>query len=95
MTTKRNAILLFAAALLAAPQMSAQNVQQPSKPPSESTMPGMDMGDMQRDAAAQSAHDAMAGHHMDMGAHMFMTDLRRKNSEDDRRAASAVRAGTK
>jgi hypothetical protein len=56
---------------------------------------GEDMNEMQHDAgshpdAAQSAHEAMSGHHMDMNAHMFMTELRPENSADDAHAAAIV-----
>lgn len=51
--------------------------------------------------AAQAAHQAMSGHmsggmsddddmHMDMGAHMHMTDLRPANAADQKRAAEIV-----
>ncbi len=72
-----------------------------SQKPGPDDMPGMpslspageDMNEMQHDAgshpdAAQSAHEAMSGHHMDMNAHMFMTALRPENPADDARAAA-------
>ena len=35
---------------------------------------------------ARAANDAMSDHDMDMGAHMFMTDLRPANAADEKRA---------
>jgi hypothetical protein len=59
------------------------------------TMPGMDMsrtGSAQaaNAEAAKGADLAMSGHDMDMGPHMFMTDLRSANAGDERRAADIV-----
>lgn len=57
------------------------------------SMGGMDMGGMRDDAAgATAANDAMSGHHMDMGAHMFMTTLRPENAADEKRAEDIVAA---
>jgi len=91
MRRKRFVLMLFAAALLTGARAGAQ--QEKSKPPSQDSMSGMDMSNMQHDDAspgAPSAHDAMAGHHMDMGAHMYMTELRPENTADDNRAAALV-----
>ncbi len=98
MNTKRYAVISFfflffvlgATAFFAPPRAGAQQAQNPSKPPSTDSMAGMDMGDMRHGAAAQSADDAMSGHHMDMGAHMFMTELRPENAADEKRAAELV-----
>lgn len=98
MNTKRHAVIPFfflffilgAAVLLVQPGVGAQQTQNPSKPPSQDSMAGMDMGDMRHGAGAQSADDAMSGHHMDMGAHMFMTELRPENAADEKRAAELV-----
>jgi hypothetical protein len=60
-------------------------------------MPGMDMGDMQQDTkqnpqAAKDANAAMSGREMDMGPHMFMTDLRPEQPGDRQRAQEIVDA---
>src|SRR5271156_474442 len=65
-----------------------QNAQQ-----TQGSMPGMDMGSPRagRDAeAAKGADMAMSGHDMDMGPHMFMTDLRPANPSDEKRAAEIL-----
>jgi hypothetical protein len=98
MNTRRHAVIPFfflffvlgATALFVPPGAGAQQTQNPSKLPSTDSMAGMDMGDMRHGAAAKSADDAMSGHHMDMGAHMFMTELRPENAADDKRAAELV-----
>ena len=41
--------------------------------------------------AAKAANDAMSDHDMDMGAHMFMTDLRPANAADEKRADEIAR----
>ena len=59
----------------------------------QAAMPGMDMGKTgsgQDSEAAQGANMAMSGHDMDMGAHMFMTELRPSNAGDEKRAAEIV-----
>src|SRR5271170_7587338 len=104
------AAILFAAASLALFGSAAARAQQSSKPPSAteqgaapqnpSSMPGMDMNDMQHDSeqfpeAARAANDAMSGHDMSMGGmdmnlHMFMTELQPKQPGDDRRAEEIV-----
>jgi hypothetical protein len=66
-----------------------QNAQQQT----QGSMPGMDMGKSRagQDAeAAKGADMAMSGHDMDMGAHMFMTELRPANPSDEKRAAEIV-----
>ena len=102
MDIKKSALILFAAAALLLPLHALSQQSQDSKktPPSPAqsksgdNMAGMDMDNMQHDgakgAAAQSANDSMSGHHMDMGAHMFMTDLRAENPADDKRATQIV-----
>jgi len=88
----RNA-LYFAAAifLLAAPAARFTGAQQSqsSKQQDSGSMPGMDMDDMHHDAA-QDADAAMSGHHMDMGAHMYMTALRPANPADEQRTAQIL-----
>jgi hypothetical protein len=80
----------------AAQSQAAQSSSPQSAPPkSQAGMPGMDMDDMQHDAAkdpnaAKSANDAMSGHDMEMNGHMYMTELRAKNAADDKRAAELV-----
>jgi hypothetical protein len=59
----------------------------------QGAMPGMDMsktGNAQNSEAAKGADTAMSGHDMDMGAHMFMTELRPANADDEKRAAEIV-----
>jgi len=58
----------------------------------QGAMPDMDMsktGSVQsaNSEAARGADMAMSGHDMDMGPHMFMTDLRPANPSDEKRAA--------
>jgi hypothetical protein len=86
--------------LLPAPVARAQNSAKPSSSSasqSDSSMPGMDMSGMQREAdqnpeAAKAANDAMDMPDMDMAAnpHMFMTELAPKQPGDDRRAQEIV-----
>jgi hypothetical protein len=93
-------LMLCAAAATNAPARSrAQNSPKPApqSPSQPSSMPGMDMSDMQRESdqnpeAAKSANDAMDMPGMEMAAnpHMFMTDLAPKQPGDDRRAAEIV-----
>jgi hypothetical protein len=91
-----NALVLFAALFFFTTQARAQqSAGSQNAPQKQDDMAGMDMGSMHHDAsqdsaAAQSANEAMADHHMDMGAHMFMTDLRPANSADEKRAEEIV-----
>jgi hypothetical protein len=88
---------LAAAALLCAGAARAQDSPKPAPP---SSMPGMDMNDMQHETdqypeAARAANDAMSNMDtggMDMSAnpHMFMTELQPKQPGDDRRAEEIV-----
>jgi hypothetical protein len=80
-------LLASAASLLVLPARSQQAGQ--SQPQSHDGMAGMDMGDKNPEAA-KAANDAMSDHDMDMGAHMFMTDLRPENASDDKRAAEIL-----
>jgi hypothetical protein len=102
------AILLLAAAgfwsgeaLFARQSQSAQPT-----PQSQSSMPGMDMGqgssqtggaaDKNSDAA-KAANDSMSAHNMDdmdesMSAHMYMTALRPANAADEKRADEILAA---
>ena len=100
--SKSMAIALGSAVLLCAGAIArAQNSPRPpsSSPASNapSSMPGMDMSDMQRETeqnpeAAKAANDAMDMPGMEMAAnpHMFMTDLAPKQPGDDRRAQEIV-----
>jgi hypothetical protein len=101
MDIQKSALILFAAAALLLPLHAlSKQAQDPKKtqPQAQSqsgdSIAGMDMDDMhdggKGSAAEQSANDSMSGHHMDMGAHMFMTDLRAENPADDKRAAQIV-----
>ncbi len=87
--------VLIAGALLIATTAGAQ--EQSQKSHDQDGMAGMDMGDAQKQAAspeARAANDAMSGemsdHDMNMGAHMFMTDLRPANAADQKRAAEIL-----
>jgi hypothetical protein len=87
--------VLIAGALLIATAAGAQEQSQKSR--EQGGMSGMDMGDAQKQAAspeARAANDAMSGnmsdHDMDMGTHMFMTDLRPSNAADEKRAAEIL-----
>ncbi|MGB9007342.1 MAG: hypothetical protein WCC18_01920, partial [Candidatus Acidiferrales bacterium] len=97
MTTIRNktftVALLAAVSLLALPTL-AQQSQQPAAQNNDG-MAGMNMGGAQHDSdkspdAAKAANDGMSDHDMDMGAHMFMTNLRPANAPDEKRAAEIV-----
>jgi autotransporter translocation and assembly factor TamB len=98
MKLTKGVIIVFATAVLAfAPRTGAQQTQptQSAAPKNQSSMPGMDMDDMQHDTAknpdaAKSANDAMSGHDMEMNGHMYMTELRPENAVDDKRAAEIV-----
>lgn len=85
--------LLAAVSLLLLPTL-AQQAQQPAAQ-NHDGMAGMDMGGAQHDSdknpdAAKAANDGMSDQDMDMGAHMFMTDLRPANAADEKRAAEIV-----
>ena len=87
-----------------APEAAAQQTQAPaSSAPSSSApashgdhdgMAGMDMGGGSNAAtggdAAKAANDDMDGHDMEMGAHMYMTELRPANASDEKRADEIV-----
>jgi hypothetical protein len=92
-----------AAAVTRAPASRRAQSQSQSQPPSsspsqsQSSMPGMDMSEMQHETdqnpeAAKAANDAMDMPGLDMAAnpHMFMTELAPKQPGDDRRAAEIV-----
>ena len=86
--------VLIAGALLIATAARAQEQSQKNR--DQNGITGMDMGDAQKQASpeARAANDAMSGsmsdHDMDMGAHMFMTDLRPANAADQKRAAEIL-----
>ncbi len=100
--TSKNVITKFATALVAAvslltlPALSRQSEnsqQQPAQ--NHDGMAGMDRSRMQHDSdkspdAAKAANDGMSDHDMDMGAHMFMTDLRPASAADQKRAAEVL-----
>ena len=73
---------------------AAQAPAAASAPAAHDNMGGMDMSGMRdgNSAEATSANSAMSGHHMDMGAHMYMTELRPENAADERRAEDIVAA---
>jgi len=66
---------------------------QSSQQPTQGAMAGMDMSKTsggQDSEAAKGANMAMSGHDMDMGAHMFMTELRAANPADEKRATEII-----
>lgn len=90
-----NAILIAALFFCVTQARGHQSAGSQNASQKQDNMAGMDMGNMHHDAsqdpaAAQSANQAMAGHHMDMGAHMFMTDLRPASPADEKRAEEIV-----
>src|SRR5580704_18835194 len=92
---KKNGWLILLLAVFAIPLFPRLRAQQNQNPPPKSDMPGMDMGEMQRDTkaapqAAASANEQMSDMHMDMGPHMHMTELRKPSPEDEQRAAQIV-----
>jgi hypothetical protein len=86
--------LFIGAALLVAAVAGAQ--EQSQKSHDQGGMAGMEMGDAQKGNSpeARAANAAMSGemseHDMNMGAHMFMTDLRPANAADEKRAAEIL-----
>ncbi|MFY9802627.1 MAG: hypothetical protein WA211_04545 [Candidatus Acidiferrales bacterium] len=95
--TKFAVVLVATAACLFTLPARSQQSQNSQQPPAQShdSMPGMDMSGMQHDPdknpdAAKAANDDMSDHDMDMGAHMFMTDLRPANPADEKRAAEVL-----
>ena len=88
--------VIIAGALLIATAAGAQEQSQKNR--EQGGMSGMDMGGgaQKQDASpeARAANDAMSGsmsdHDMDMGAHMFMTDLHPANAADQKRAAEIL-----
>ena len=88
-------VVFMATALFLATAVGAQEQSGTNRDQGE--MSGMDMGDGQKQATspeARAANDAMSGHmsdhDMDMGAHMYMTDLRPANPADQKRAAEIL-----
>ena len=83
----RTSFLVFA--FFVATAVGAQNQNHSQKKQDPDPMAGMDMGNAQQGAGpeARAANEAMSGHDMNMGAHMFMTDLRPANAADEKRAA--------
>jgi uncharacterized iron-regulated membrane protein len=85
--------LVLLAALIALPALNAQQSQTQQK--QNDSMPGMHMGDSQKDPAATpqtetAANEDMSMKHMDMGPHMSMTALRPPNPADEKRAQEIV-----
>jgi hypothetical protein len=87
---------LFVAGLAVVSGVAAAQ-ERSRKTQDQSGMAGMEMGDGQKGAGgaeARAANDAMSSgmsghdmsHDMNMGAHMFMTDLRPANAADEKRA---------
>jgi hypothetical protein len=90
-------VVLFVA-LTAIPALNAQQSQNQQKTQDDS-MPGMHMGDSQKDAQKDpaaspqteaAANEEMSMKHMDMGPHMYMTALRPSNPADEKRAQEIV-----
>jgi len=76
---------------LGAQRNQTQKQNQGQNAPANSDMPGMGMAEMQHDTAesrqaAVSANEQMSDMHMNMGAHMRMTDLRKPEPGDAERA---------
>ena len=89
--TSSVAFALVMATVIAA----AAGAQEPSqKNHDPDGMAGMDMGSAQKGASpeARAANEAMSGHDMNMGAHMFMTDLRPVSAADEKRADEILAA---
>ena len=89
------AILITLSFFFGAQARAQQPAGSQNPPQKQNDMSGMDMSNMHHEsaqdlAAAQSADEAMSGQHMDMGAHMFMTDLRLANPADEKRAEEIV-----
>lgn len=85
--------LLFALPRLNAQQSNSQKT--PASSASDDQMPGMQMGQGQKDSAespqaANAANDQMSDRHMDMGPHMRMTPSRPASPEDEKRAQKVV-----
>ena len=84
------------ALLLAAGRVGAKTQQQTSSstsPNSADSMAGMDMGSSHQGESSQeaaAATSAMSSHHMDMGPHMKMTELRPPAPGDEERAKKIV-----
>src|SRR6202042_918289 len=97
MTDKSNIFFAFAVAVAGAITIGSialplrATMFQDSQQQKPDGMSGMDMKASGQDSdAAKGANMAMSGHDMDMGAHMFMTDLRPANANDEKRAAEIV-----
>ncbi len=93
--TEQVLLSLALASLLIGPATRAQGTSSSGPKQDQDDMPSMDMGDTHRASdqnleAAKSANDAMSGPDMNIGAHMFMTDLRPPRAGDDRRATETV-----
>jgi hypothetical protein len=90
-----NVILIAALMFFGAQARAQQPAGSRGTPQKQDDLAGKDMSNMHHEAssdsaAAESANEAMSGHHMDMGAHMFMTDLRPANPADEKRAEEIV-----
>jgi hypothetical protein len=92
-------VLVVALALFLVPYAAARQGQSSDQPQEtsqpDSDMNGMDMGEMHHDAkeaplAARSANDSMSGMHMDRNPHMYMTELRPANPDDQQRASEIL-----
>jgi hypothetical protein len=101
MTSSKGMTVLFGVALAlslvpcaaARHDQSSDQTQQTSQP--DSDMSGMDMGEMHHDAkeaplAARSANDSMSGMHMDRNPHMYMTEPRPANPDDQKHASEIL-----
>lgn len=94
----RIGLIAFTAALLISAPLVARQSQtsqqsQTDKGDKTGDMRGMDMSAMNHDEknadAARAANESMSGH-MDMDAHMYLTQLRPANADDQKRAAEIV-----
>jgi len=102
MNTKRmamTAVLILLSALRLLPESGRAQQQATDSGKASTTAPkgghdamsGMDMANDTNTGAAASANEAM-GHHMDMGPHMFMTEMRAENASDEKKAEDIVAA---
>jgi len=74
----------------ASAQQAQHNDRQPPASQHASPMEGMDMSKDSDEQGASAATSMMSSHHMDMGPHMKMTELRPLQDGDQRRAEQVV-----
>jgi hypothetical protein len=84
------AVLAIAALVLVRFSLAQQQDSHSANKQHVSSMDGMDMSKDSDDQGASAATGMMSSHHMDMGPHMKMTDLRGPQAGDQERAAEVV-----